>query len=306
MKIASIDIGTNTLRILIVECDNNKYKVLHQDREIVRLGEGLSKNGFLSKEPMERALVTLKRFKKICEDFKVDKVIPIATSAVREAKNKDEFINQVKIETGWDVRIISGEEEAYFTYLGVKYGLKLKEDFLVFDIGGGSTEYICCYNESVKYKSTNLGVVKLTEKFLKHDPPKEEEIENIRKLVKNTLKGINMKKCKGKTVVGTAGTPTTIAAIDMKMSKYDPNKVHGYRISLERIEEIFEFLKSIPQRERRKVPGLEKGREDLIIPGLIITIETLKAFKTNTLLVSEWGIREGVIIYETACERKVK
>ncbi len=304
MRIASIDIGTNTIRLLIVDIQNSNLKLIYQDREIVRLGEGLIHTGNLQEEPIKRALKTLKKFKACCEKKKVERIVAIATSAVREAKNQEEFLKLVKTETGIEVKVITGEEEAYYTYLGVKYGLNLNEDFLVFDIGGGSTEYICCSSD-LKFKSTRLGVVKLTEAFLKTDPPEENELSMIKEKIKEELAKLEMETCKGKTVIGTAGTPTTIAAIDLKLKEYDPQKVHGHKLSLKRIEKIFLKLKSLPSKERLLIPGMEKGREDLIIAGILITIETLKYFESDIMIVSEWGIREGVILNEARGKIKI-
>ena len=304
MKIASIDIGTNTIRLLIAEVKNSSLKPVYQDREVVRLGEGLVHTGRLQQEPMKRALKVLKKFKEKCEEMQVDKIVAIATSAVREAENRKEFLELVEKEAGIKVKVITGEEEAYYTYLGVRYGLKLEKDFLVFDIGGGSTEYICCHKSGIKPTSTPLGVVKLTEAFIKSDLPKKEELNTVRREIKAVLSKLDMKECEGKTLVGTAGTPTTIAAIDLHLEEYDPEKVHGHKLSLSRIEEIFARLVKMPKRERLLIPGMERGREDLIIAGILITIETMKHFKADTMVVSEWGIREGVIIDEAGSALK--
>ncbi|BAT70996.1 exopolyphosphatase/guanosine-5'-triphosphate,3'-diphosphate pyrophosphatase [Thermosulfidibacter takaii ABI70S6] len=296
MKIASVDIGTNTARLLVAEADESRsIRWIYADRAVVRLGEGLRETGRLKVEAIERTISVLRRFKRSCDDLGVDLVIPVATAAVREAKNGHEFVDRVKKEVGWDVKVISGEEEAYYTYLGVKKGLGLDKDFLVFDIGGGSTEYICA-GDVLKARSLRMGVVKLTEEFLHHDPPLKEEVEALRKKVGKFLEQLGMEKCEKKTVVGTAGTPTTLAAIDMKLEKYDPEKVHGYRLSLGRLTEIEKWLLSIPASERLKIPGMEKGREDLIVAGIVIVVETLKKFKADEMVVSEWGIREGIIV----------
>lgn len=295
MRIASVDIGTNTIRLLIADV-NGKIEFITQKREIVRLGEGISVTGRLSQAAIERALGVLKRYKRLCVAFQVDLVIPVATSAVREASNREEFLAAVKKETGWDVRVISGDEEARLTYLGVKHGLNIKEPFVVFDIGGGSTEYICVCGK-LKIKSLPIGVVKLTEDYIKHDPPLDGELEKLRKVVRGFLNELgDFEQCKKRVVVGTAGTATTLAAIDLGLEEYDVQKVHGYKLSLDRIEGIYHRLRSIPSSERLKIPGMEKGREDLIISGIIITIETLNFFESNFMIVSEWGIREGVIL----------
>ena len=302
MRLASVDIGTNTVRLLIADVEDGRLKLVHQDRAVVRLGENLASTGLLKKEAMDRTIKALLSFKEACERYDAEKVIPIATAAVREAKNGGEFVRLVKELTGWDVRVISGEEEAYYTYLGVKAGLNIDERTLIFDIGGGSTEYICA-SESLKYKSLKMGVMKLTETFVKSDPPEEGELQALREEVRRFLCGLDMRDCSGLPVIGTAGTPTTLAALDMKLEIYDPEKVHGYRLSLKRLEEMLSWLSSMKAQERLRLPGMEKGREDLIIAGCVITVETLKYFQSDTLVVSEWGIREGVIVAEAGKQK---
>ncbi len=296
MRLASVDIGTNTVRLLVADANGGSLRFVFQDRAVVRLGEGLSRTGRLKKEAMERAVLALERFKRSCDELGVEKVVPIATAAVREAENRDEFLKLVLERVGWRVRVISGEQEARFTYLGVKRGLGLSR-FLVFDIGGGSTEYICA-SGSLSYTSLPMGVVKLTEQLVKGDPPSQAELEALRGAIRGFLDGLNLSSCFGVTVVGTAGTPTTLAALDMRMRTYDPERVHGYRLSYARLEEMFASLSRMRAAERLRLPGMERGREDLIIAGTLIVLETLKKFGADEMVVSEWGIREGVILAE--------
>ncbi len=295
MRLASVDIGTNTVRLLVADVVGDEIEWVLSDRAVVRLGEGLSKTGVLQKKAMERTLVALQRFDERCKELSVDRIIPIATAAVREASNREEFLEKVKRSIGWNVRVISGDEEAYLTYLGVKKGLNLNDDFLVFDIGGGSTEYICS-KEGVRVKSLPIGVVKFTEEFIRHDPPLLDEIDLVSEKIRKLLLTLDMDTCHIGTVVGTAGTPTTLAAIDLGLDVYDVEKVHGYRLSLERLNNLKEILVSKTSSERLALPGVEKGREDLIVVGVLVVIETLKKFNAREMVVSEWGIREGVII----------
>ena len=296
MRVASVDIGTNTVRLLVVDITDSDMVWVFTDRAVVRLGEGLSRNGFLKEEAIERTLRVLERFRESCERLGVREVYPIATAAVREASNGRRFIEAVKRRVGWEVKVISGEQEAYFTYLGVKYGLRLEGDFLVFDIGGGSTEYICSNRNGIKFKSLPMGVVKLTEDFIKTDPPTEIELEELTRSIRGYLDSLKFENCSRITVVGTAGTPTTLAAMDLKLKEYDPQRVHGHRIPVDRLEKIRDMLVAMPAAERLKLPGMEKGREDLIVAGIFIVLETLKRFSAREMVVSEWGIREGVIV----------
>ena len=271
MKVAAVDIGTNTLRMLIAEFDKKweRLRPLRRERIVTRLGDSFIVTGLLKKEAMERTLVALERFKSIAEEEYCERVIPIATSCVREAKNGREFVRLVKKRIGWDIIVIDGTKEAYLTYLGIKKGLDVRDDTVMFDVGGGSTEYIFS-NNAIKTISIPIGVVKLRDLFMKNDPPLESELEEIRGFVRKSLAELKGLTNSVETVIGTAGTATTLAAIKLKMKEYNPDLIHGTLVSFDEIVEIFNILKVIPSKERLKVEGMEQGREDLIFPYIRI------------------------------------
>jgi exopolyphosphatase/guanosine-5'-triphosphate,3'-diphosphate pyrophosphatase len=301
MRIASIDIGTNTFRILVCELKGNDLRKVHVGRVITRLGGGFSKEkGLISPDAMERAISTLKNFADILEQYKVEKVRAVATSVVREALNGHDFLERVKSETGIWAELISGEEEAKLTVRGVLRSVpKVSEYNLIFDVGGGSTEYVYVKDGLILgLASTNLGVVHLAEFFLRHDIPSESELNLLSKHIEDTLLSqlswASEYSVAGLSLIGTAGTPTTLAAIDMGMNNYDPDLVNGHVLKRDAVLRIFASLIKIPKGKRHGVAGLEKGREDVIIPGALIVLKTMEIFSKDRIIVSDGGLLEGV------------
>lgn len=315
---AGIDIGTNTLRLLIAEFSSDgKYHKVKSERYITRLGEGISSTGSLKETAMERTSSVLKRFAKICSEYPLNGIYAVATSAVREASNGPDFIKKIKLEAGLDVDVISGDEEARLTMLGISSGLDFKgSDFLLMDIGGGSTEFIFVSEGDIISKvSTDIGVVRFTEQYLKSDPPQTEEIEKLETAILeclNKLKGSASPPYQGGAgggvfLVGTAGTVTTLAAIDQKMTVYDPREINGYKISRAGIKNIRTLLLSMTMKKRMEIPGIEEGREDLIAAGVVLVDKVMELFGFNEILVSDSGLREGLVIdiYQTTVSSKL-
>ncbi len=301
MRIASIDIGTNTFRILVCELNGNDLKKVHVGRVITRLGGGFGKEKrLISPDAMERAISALKNFTDILRQHRVEKVRAVATSVVREALNGHDFLERVKGETGISAELISGEEEAKLTVQGVLRSVpKVSEYNLIFDVGGGSTEYVYVKNGLVlRLASTNLGVVHLAEFFLRKDIPSESELNLLSKHIEYTLLSqlswASEYSEADLSLIGTAGTPTTLAAIDMGMSNYDPDLVNGYVLKRDAVFRIFASLIKIPMGKRHEVTGLEKGREDVIIPGALIVLKTMEIFSKDQIIVSDGGLLEGV------------
>ncbi len=303
MLLAGIDIGTNTLRLLIAEFSSDGvYRKVKSERHITRLGEEISSTGRLKATAMERTLSVLKRFSKICSEYPLNGIYAVATSAVREASNGADFIKKVKTETGLDADVISGDEEARLTMLGISSGLDLKgRDFLLMDIGGGSTEFVFASEGAIIAKvSTDLGVVRFTERYLKSDPPGNNEIEELEAAIDERLNTMQSFKdlCNNRVAgfVGTAGTVTTLAAVEQKMTVYDPRKVNGYKISKKGIETIRRELLPMASKMRKAVPGIEDGREDLIAAGVVLVDKVMEWFGFNEIIVSDNGLREGLIV----------
>ncbi len=296
---AVVDAGTNTFRLLIANLeDGYAIKTIYSEQAIPRLGEGLSKDGILLPPAMERAIAVLSHFKGVLQKYTIDALAVIGTSAVREAKNQAAFLSDVRYRTGLDIQVISGEEEARHIFSGVNLILQNKKGpMLVIDIGGGSTEFIVAEGESpVSVYSTGLGVVRLTEKYLKSSIPSQEEITALQRDIDQALGRIGHAFPKKGRFAGTAGTVTTLAAMDQKLTVYDPEKINHYFLSRISVRRIFRELSSIPLQQRKEMTGLERGREDIIVAGCLIVLTIMERFGYDRLEVSDYGLREGVLV----------
>ncbi len=297
MRIASIDIGTNTFRILIGEVKGQRLKKLYVGNIITRLGGGFSE-GTISEEAIIRTIPTLIRFSGLLEEYRVNRVRAVATSVVRKASNKFDFLKRVKSETGIGVEVISWEEEARLTALGVLSSVEVPTKYgLILDIGGGSTEYTLVKGSKIlRLESTGLGVVHLTEKYLIDDPPSESDIKllslEVEKVISDELTWISFEE--PITLIATAGTPTTLAAMELELKQYDPGLVNRFILKKYAILNILKKLLRLTAEERLKIPGLQKGREDLILSGIVILIKTMEKFSKEEVLVSDGGLLEGV------------
>ncbi len=290
MILAGIDIGTNTLRLLIAEAGPDSFHELYSGRKITRLGQGLERTGCLSREAVERSVRALLDFTEQIGHFFPHSVCVIGTSALRNASNSSAFLEEVKDRTGLDVSVISGEEEARLTLMGVTRavsagGTQKKstplDNALVVDIGGGSTEIITMgSHEPPIIVSLPLGAVYLTEQFIRHDPPSREEIDYIRQGIMEVLESQagTIKPGSFRLFIGTAGTITTLAAIDQGLVAYDPARINRSVLTRETLDEIIKRLGTSTLAERRTIRGLEKGREDIILAGDLITQEIMKKF----------------------------
>jgi exopolyphosphatase/guanosine-5'-triphosphate,3'-diphosphate pyrophosphatase len=296
--VAVIDLGTNTARLLIGTVENGT--TINQqllERKIIRLGGGFTKQG-LSREAEIRALETLHKFALEINRFNVKKVRAVATSAVRDAANGKQFCDRVLNETGIMLEVIDGVKESHFMLHGVLSGLNdTSSDYLVFDIGGGSTEYVLAKQKTLTYSmSLPLGVVRLSEGNANPNIVKGKIDRELVRLENSLRKEQLIDELDGATLVGTAGTATTLAAIHMKMSDYDYRKVNNYTITLRDIEEIYEELLPMSPTERLKVKGIEPGREDLIVTGILITLRTMTLFGFDKLKISDYGLLEGLLL----------
>jgi len=296
---AAIDLGTNTARLLIGHVDDKRIitPIVHL-RRITRLGGGFSEETGISAEAMERSLAAMRDFAAEIGKHEVVRTRAVATSAVRDALNGKAFRDLIRRESGIELEIIDGETEGVLTLNGVLSGLDDKSgNFLVFDIGGGSTEYTLARGESLLFtESLPLGVVRLTEGKITCDAMEEKISRELLKLRVSLDKMTLLPHLENATLVGTAGTATTLAAISMKMTQYDYRLVNNYVIGLDEIKEIFSTLLPMTPEERLGVPGMEKGREDLIIAGILITLKTMEMFGFDRLKISDFGLLEGVLL----------
>jgi exopolyphosphatase/guanosine-5'-triphosphate,3'-diphosphate pyrophosphatase len=296
--IASIDIGSNTLRLLIAEKIDEGYRPVFRDREIVRLGGNFYPQKVLADAAVARAVNVLIRFRELAEKHGVSAIRAVATGVLREAVNNLVFLEKIREEVNISVRIISGEEEAGLMAQGVLSGLNIgPNEALVFDLGGGSTEFVLIQENKVReLLSLPLGVVTLTERFLISDPPSRFEQQQVRDYGRNILREKLSESGNIKVLVGTAGTVTTLAAISENLKEYDPAVINGIRLSRDRLEQLAETLLSLNLEQRRRLTGLEKGRADLICAGILVVLEIMDHFSQDCLLVNDSGLLEGIIL----------
>ena len=305
--LASLDLGTNTFRLLIAKVtDSTTLVPIVTKRVIIRLGEGVDKNGTIQPHAFETGIKAIKHFSQTINRHKVEKVYAVSTSAARVAKNGEEFIAKVLEQTGIPVRIVSGFEEALLTLKGIFSAVDCTtHKSLLFDIGGGSTELILTEdNVPVQIASIGLGVVHLAESLITTNPPTLEDLLSLRNSIKNVLQSVDYNRdilnsiidtsqC---SLIGTAGTLTTLAAIDQQLERYDPQKINNYRLSLNTVEDIYHLLSSTSLDERKAIIGLEEGREAVILPGAAIVLEIMDYFNFDQLTVSDAGLLEGILL----------
>ncbi|MDF1535540.1 MAG: Ppx/GppA phosphatase family protein [bacterium] len=296
MLVASIDIGTNTVRCLIGTCEEGILEPIIIRREIVRLGSGLRSTGKVKPPVLARLEDVLESFGGSVRESGCRNVLAVGTSALRDmAMDGDEPVEKLARRLGFPIRLISGEEEAALTSAGVRAGIGDLDEGLVVDIGGGSTELVCLSGGSISWwQSLPEGVVHLTEQFLLSDPPTGEQALAVRGRLRSLLD--DLPEGGGEVVAGTAGTPTTLAALDLGIDDYDPTLVNGHVLSRETVEMLAGKLLAMSARQRLELAGMEKGREDLIAAGVIMVEEVMDRWGFHEMIVSDWGLLEGVAL----------
>ncbi len=308
-RLAAVDLGTNTIRLLVVEvAEDRRWRPVFQTQTVARLGEGLRASGSLGDEAMERAVTVVADFCGRARRFGAEQILIVGTSAVRDAANRPVFLDRLRRLTGEQVRVVPGEDEGRLTLLGVLHGLPaLSGSLLVFDIGGGSTEFIIARNRKlVCARSLALGVVPLAERYRTAEPVDRARYAELDREVRGLLaRGLGDLPAEPRPdhLVGTAGTVTTLAALDQALPAYDWEKVHGCQLSRSRIEKLSAALGSLSAPARAALPCLEPGRADVIIPGIAICVGIMDAFGFSSLIVSDYGLREGIVVDYLAAGR---
>ncbi len=292
MKIGIIDIGTNSVRLFIP----NKEELISSKKymEITRIGEGVNEKRMLSELAMNRTIDGIKKLIAICKKNNIDKIYAMATSAVRDAANKEDFIGKVYKETGIHIEVLSGEEEARMGYVGVVKGLSdiEQDNYLIIDIGGGSTELIEIKNGNlVKMKSFDIGAVRLTEMFKLSNPPKRIEIDAMKDYIDVEIEGY-LKNVKA-TAIGIGGTITTISSIKNQMAEYERKIIHESVIDKDDIDNIFNELIAMTNDDRKNVVGLDILRADIINAGILILQRILLMIESEYIIVSDYDNLEG-------------
>lgn len=295
--VAAIDLGSQTFRLAIAQVLDDSAQLLISERRNVRLGQGLVASGRLSEESIKRGIETLQDFHKVLERFGTRNVRACGTAALRMARNSREFLDLAEME-GFHVEILSGEEEASISAMGVYATLpQINRPFLAVDVGGGSSELVLAGNTGILYsQSLNIGAVNLTEKFLRTDPPSPEELERLGSYVRQRLSGLAAKFPQSpRTVIGVGGTATTLVAITLAMMVYEPRRIRGYSLKLHELDSLWNYLTGVKIQVRRGIPGLEPKRADIILAGMAIFREILHILKSNELTVSDGGFLLGLL-----------
>jgi exopolyphosphatase/guanosine-5'-triphosphate,3'-diphosphate pyrophosphatase len=300
MKVAVVDIGTNSTRLLIAEVGDGRVEELDRRTTVTRLGEGLEASGRLSDAAMARVSDALASYREAIDAYGAERVVAVATSAMRDAANGPAFRDEIQRRFGMDARTISGDEEARLTFLGATSGRDAAGATLVIDIGGGSTEFVTGRPGADPdfHVSTRMGSVRHTERHLHHDPPTADELDALAEDARATVEADVPADVREHVDAGiaVAGTATSLAAIDQELDPYEPEKVHGYRLSLARCKALVERLAGLTVAERRELAGLHPDRAPSIVAGAAILLESMRAFGLDSVEISETDILHGAAL----------
>ncbi len=307
MRVATIDIGTNTVLLLVAERrDDGSLVPVEEHATITRLGQGVDASRRLAPEAIARTNACLETYAEIVRRSGAAKIAVVGTSAMRDAGGGDEVRRHVEERFGVAARTISGDEEARLTFRGALSGLPHIDparDALVFDIGGGSTEVVVGRPGSTDLafaRSFDVGSVRLTERHVKTDPPTAPELGSVRSAARDAFADVPRPEAGSVTVVGIAGTVTTIAAVALGLARYDAQRVHGLALTTLRIEDVVAELARVPLEERKTTVGLEPKRADVIVAGGLVALALLEHLGARELVVSDRGVRWG-LAEELAC-----
>jgi exopolyphosphatase/guanosine-5'-triphosphate,3'-diphosphate pyrophosphatase len=300
MRVGVVDIGTNSTRLLVADVDDGALTELARRTTVTRLGEGLEATGRLSDAATARVSEALAGYREALDELGAERVVAVATSAMRDASNGPEFRDEIERGFGLDARTISGDEEARLTFLGATAGRDPDAATLVIDIGGGSTEFVVGHpgGDPEFHVSTRMGSVRHTERHLHGDPPSAAELaalaEDARSIVEADVPADVREQVSAGIAV--AGTATSLAAIDQELDPYDPERVHGYRLGVANCERLLAHLAELTVEQRRDVPGLHPDRAPTIVAGAGILLESMRACGLDEVEVSENDILHGAAL----------
>ena len=290
-RVAAVDLGTNSTRLLVADVNGGLTEVSKR-LTITRLGDGVDERRMLLPVAIARVRNCLTEYRRELEELGAERTLCIATSSVRDAENGEAFLGEIEWSYGFTTRLLSGEEEAALMLRGVTAGRAALDDVLVVDIGGGSTELVVARDGSVAFStSLDVGSVRLTERFLKTDPPAAAELAAAGAYVRSLLPALDTTRA-----IGVAGTVTTVATLDLGDREYDPERTHGHRLTLASVQTQLERLASMTTEERLSLPGLEPGRAPVIVAGILVLREVLRAYGLDELEVSERDVLHGAAL----------
>jgi exopolyphosphatase/guanosine-5'-triphosphate,3'-diphosphate pyrophosphatase len=303
VRVAVVDIGTNSTRLLVADVAEDGELVERERRtKVTRLGDRLDETGVLDDEAMERVLATLAEYRTVIDQEGAQRAVAVLTSAVRDAANGEDFLARVRAQgDGLDARVIAGDEEARLTFRGAT-SERAPADVtptLVIDVGGGSTELVVGSGAEVSFHvSTQAGVVRHTERHLATDPPTRKELRALAEDVRATYADAVPQEVRrtARMAIAVAGTATSLGAIDLDLEHYSPHLVHGREVSLTACRRIVERLAALPEAQRREVRGLHPDRAPTIVAGVLMVIEAIELFGLDAIVVSDHDILRGAAL----------
>ena len=291
-RVAAVDLGTNSTRLLVADVDGGRLDEIARRLTITRLGEGVDERRRLLPVPVARVRNCLAEYRMELERLGATRTLAIATSAVRDAENGEAFLGEIEWSYGFVTRLLDGTEEAAMMVRGVTAGRAVANGTLLVDIGGGSTELVLCADGApTSSTSLDIGCVRLTERFLATDPPTRSELDAAAAYVRSILPDYA-----ARAAIGVAGTVTTLAALDLDLAEYDPERTHGHHIARTSIEREFRRLAEMTLEERLRIPGIEPGRAPVIVAGIVVLREIMDAFGLEEIEVSEQDILHGAAL----------
>lgn len=294
--VAAIDCGTNTIRLLIAQPRGDRLVRLERRMIAVRLGEGVDRTGMLSQQALERTWAACREFRAVMEQYEVRRARFVATSASRDASNAAVFKAGVAESSGLTPEVISGEQEAALSFTGATRGSELAMPAVVFDIGGGSTEVVYGTSAPERWLSAELGCVRLTERLVSSDPLTQNSIGEVQELIRTSFAaaGASFPWSEGVSLVGLAGTVTTVGALALGLDAYDSKRIHGARLTRECVEKTIDSLLGSTTAQRAALPVMQPGRADVLPAGALILREILQLTQATELIVSESDILDGI------------
>ena len=298
-RVAVVDIGSNSTRLFIADVDAGGATQIERRTNVTRLADGVDQTGRLSDEAMSRVDSVLADYRKLIDEHHAETTIGLLTSAVRDASNGEAFVAELRERFALSARVLDGTEEARLTYTGATFERPPAEPTLVIDIGGGSTELVVGNGREIAFHaSLQAGVVRHTERHIASDPPTPKELEalaaDVRALIESAVDVEPL--AKARAGIAVAGTPTSLASIELGLEPYDPAQVHGRTLALRSIQRLLSQLASAPLAKRAEIPGLHPDRAQSIVAGVVILVEAMRAFELEEIEVSEHDILYGVAI----------
>ena len=295
VKLASIDLGSNSTRLLIAELNNQEFNVLHRIHVVTKMSENLEQTGEISSAAVKRVNSALRTFKKLIIKNNVDEVFVIGTAALRDSKNADELIENIRKKFDFEIDVLSGHDEGITTSLGVLHFMENIENFLIVDIGGRSTEFIYEFENKIISQSLNLGVVTLSEKYFSKLPSDQKLLDKAKFDIETELSNLNIND--KKNVIGVSGTALSLASIFLDQQFFDEEKLHGVQIDLQNVGNINSRLLNLNEAEIiTKFKGVDPKRAATITSGIFLLEIILNHYSNSPIIISKYDILEGLIL----------